>query len=121
MIKLNFMQKNWTFEFPSSEKQEENLGLLLSKKRIELEIFLSYYYKNEGAVADKVILVETPEFSTETSGSFTLQFDLVHFNACLAIHEEAKEEMKINFEIDVHHKKLLLKGPDWPTREMDEI
>jgi hypothetical protein len=50
-----------------------------------------------------------------------LNFDLVHFNACLAIHEQAREEMKITFEIDQEHEKLKLIGAYWPSREMDEI
>ncbi|SDC80686.1 hypothetical protein SAMN04488104_100692 [Algoriphagus faecimaris] len=115
------MQETWTIDFPATTEPLALLQQTLKEKQIELGIFLSYYYKSEGAVAEKAVLVETPEFSTETSGNFTLQFDLIHFNACLAIHEQAKEEMKISFEIDVQNETLLLKGAYWPSREMDEI
>ncbi|OOG73826.1 hypothetical protein [Algoriphagus sp. A40] len=115
------MQETWTFEFPSNQNYEEDLVSLLSEKELELGIFLSYYYKKEGAVAEKVKLKSGPKFDSKTSGSMVLDFDLVHFNACLAIHEQAREEMKITFEIDPKDQKIKLIGAYWPSREMDEI
>lgn len=115
------MQETWTFEFPSSQNTEDDLVSLLSEKELELGIFLSYYYKKEGAVTEKVKLKSGPEFKSKTSGSIVLDFDLVHFNACLAIHEQAREEMKIRFEIDPINQKIKLIGAYWPERGMDEI
>lgn len=115
------MQESWTFDFPFSQNPKENLVRLLAEKEQELGIFLSYYYKKEGAVTEKVTLKSGPEFESKTKGTLVLDFDLVHFNACLAIHEQAREEMKIKFEIDGHSQKLILTGPYWPERGMDEI
>lgn len=115
------MQETWTFPFPKTNIPENQLENILVEKEKELGIFLSDYYKKEGAVAEKVMLIGSPEFITKTTGNLTLRFDLVHFNACLAIHEQAKEEMKITFEIDESNQEVKLTGAFWPSREMDEI
>lgn len=115
------MQESWTFDFFPTSNTKEELEELLAEKEQELGIFLSYYYKKEGAVTEKVKLKSGPEFESITTGSMVLDFDLVHFNACLAIHEQVREEMKIKFEIDGHSQKLILTGPYWPERGMDEI
>lgn len=115
------MQETWTFDFSPTSNTKEELKELLAEKEQELGIFLSYYYKKEGAVTEKVKLKSGPEFESITTGSMVLDFDLVHFNACLAIHEQAREEMKIKFEIDEVNQKVRLVGPYWPERGMDEI
>lgn len=115
------MQETWTFDFPFSQNPKEDLEKLLVEKERELGIFLSYYYKKEGAVSENVKLKLGPEFESNTMGSMVLDFDLVHFNACLAIHEQIREEMKIRFEIDPKAQKIKLIGAYWPSREMDEI
>lgn len=115
------MQETWTFDFPPTQNPNEGLKTLLTKMKKELSIFLSYYYKKEGAVVEKAQLKSGPEFESKTKGSLILDFDLVHFNACLAIHEQAKEEMTIRFEIDEANQKVHLIGACWPSREMDEI
>lgn len=115
------MQESWTFDFPFSQNPKEDLVRLLAEKEQELGIFLSYYYKKEGAVTEKVKLKSEPEFESKNTGSLILDFDLVHFNACLAIHEQIREEMKIKFKIDETNQKIKLIGPYWPSREMDEI
>ena len=115
------MQESWTFDFPKTDAATDQLIQTLEREQKELGIFLSYYYKKEGAVAEKVALKTGPEFSDKTNGNFVVDFDLVHFNACLAIHEQKREEMKLTFEIDESNEKLKLSGPYWPEREMDEI
>lgn len=115
------MQETWTFDFPATDSLESQLKSVLKNNEKELGIFLSYYFKKEGAVAEKVTLKDLPAFNSENSGKLTLAFDLVHFNACLAIHDQAREEMSITFEIDPKVKKLKLIGAFWPSREMDEI
>jgi hypothetical protein len=115
------MQETWTFDFAPSPNPNQSLELLISQNERELGIFLSLYYKKEGAVAEKATLKSKPEFESNFSGSLVLDFDLVHFNACLAIHEQAREEMKVRFEIDEANQKIKLIGPYWPSREMDEI
>lgn len=115
------MQETWTFDFPSTQNPELDLEPLLAQKEKELGIFLSYYFKKQGAVAEKVCLKSGPEFESNTTGSLILSFDLVHFNACLAIHEQEREEMKITFELDEANEKVKLTGAYWPERGMDEI
>lgn len=115
------MHYNWIFDLPAIQISESDLEKFLTQKRTELEIFLSYYFKKEGAIAENVKLKSGIEFVSDTSGSLVLEFDLVHFNACLAIYEKAKEEMIVKFEINGIHQKLNLTCPSWPSREMDEI
>lgn len=116
------MQEYWTFELPLSEKTlPEQLMYVLKEQERELGIFITYYFKREGAVAEKVQVKGEPVFSNEIRGRLRFVFDLVHFNACLAIHEQSREEMEITFEILDPERKLKLTGPYWPEREMDEI
>lgn len=115
------MQETWTFDFPISKTPKEGLESLLIEKEKDLGIFLSYYFKKDGAVAEKVTLQSAPIFETETTGSFVLDFDLAYFNACLAINDKGREEMKMTFEIDPLAEKIKLIGAYWPSREMDEI
>lgn len=115
------MHHFWTFNFPAVKDLETDLEKILTQNQKELSIFLSYSFKKEGAVAENVMLKSEIEFESKISGSFVLEFDLVHFNACLAIHENVREEMKITFSIDALNQKLNLTGPSWPSREMDEI
>lgn len=114
------MQETWTLNLPKSAKADsDTITQVLADNQKELGIFLSYYFKKEGALAEKVDLSSEISFRDDYSGDFTLEFDLVHFNACLAIHEQKRDELKITFEIA--DDKLNLKGPYWPEREMDEI
>jgi hypothetical protein len=114
------MQETWTLKLPKSEKAlSDQIEQLLIDKQKELGIFLSYYFKRDGALAEKVDLNSEINFIDQISGNFILEFDLVHFNACLAIHEQKRDQMKITFEIA--EDKLNLKGPYWPERGMDEI
>lgn len=114
------MQETWTLELPQTEKsRSEQIKLALADNEKELGIFLSYYFKKEGALAENVDLISEINLKDQISGDFILEFDLVHFNACLAIHEQKRDQMKITYEID--GEQLNLKGPYWPEREMDEI
>ncbi|MDO8965760.1 hypothetical protein [Algoriphagus sp.] len=115
------MQESWTFDFPNTDFPENELKAILIEKEKDLGIFLSYYFKKDGAVSEKVKLKSSPHFSSATAGKLTLDFDLVHFNACLAIHEKARDEMEMTFEIDQINQKIKLIGAYWPSREMDEI
>lgn len=118
------MQESWEFKLPKKtiEQRSENfIRSILEDNKKELGIFLSYYYKREGAVAENVIMEGSIDFITTLTGKFTVVFDLVHFNACLNIHEQKKEKMDLDFEIKREKSILHLKGPYWPEREMDEI
>ena len=114
------MQETWNFILTNSDKYNlDELKQVLKENQKELGIFLSYYFKKEGALAEKVDLASEISFKDENSGDFELEFDLIHYNACLAIHDQKRDSMKITFEIE--EDKLHLKGPYWPERGMDEI
>jgi hypothetical protein len=114
------MQETWTLKLPKSEKRtSEEIKQVLTENVKDLGIFLSYYFKKDGALAEKVNLGSAINFKGQTTGDFNLEFDLVHFNACLAIHDQKRDQIKITFEIV--DDNLILKGPYWPEREMDEI
>ena len=88
------MQETWILTLPKSKKpRAEEIKQVLTENEKDLGIFLSYYFKKEGALAEQV--------------------------NCLAIHEQKRDRIKITFEIE--DDKLNLKGPYWPEREMDEI
>lgn len=114
------MQETWKLTLSNSDRHNsEEIKQVLTENEKELGIFLSYYFKKEGALAEKVELGSEINFKSETTGEFQLEFDLIHYNACLAIHDQKRDHMKITFEIE--GDKLNLKGPYWPEREMDEI
>ena len=117
------MQITWELDLKKSTKNapSEQLTDILSSESKELGIFLSYYFKKDGAVAENVSLVDIPNFENENSGKLRLAFDLVYFNACLAIHEQNRESILIDFNIDEKDGNLILKGPDWPDRGLDDI
>ncbi|MBN3519206.1 hypothetical protein JYB62_04260 [Algoriphagus lutimaris] len=117
------MQEKWSFQIKKIDGKalSSTISSVLEENQKDLGIFLSYYFKREGAVVEQVLLKEVPDFYTENSGRLILEFDLVHFNACLAIHEQKREEMKVDFLIDPLTLKLTLKGPYWPERGMDDI
>ncbi|MCS4436907.1 hypothetical protein [Aquiflexum gelatinilyticum] len=118
------MQETWKFSL-NPQDQPKNPEILIEEvldtNERDLGIFLSYYFKKEGAVAEKVKLKGEIEFINDLKGKLMLEFDLVHFNACLNIHEQKRDEIPIQFEFDPLFQNLTLIGPYWPEREMDEI
>ena len=118
------MQETWKFSLISQE-QPKNPEIILREvfeaNERDLGIFLSYYFKKEGAVAEKVKLKGKIEFLNDLKGKLMLDFDLVHFNACLNIHEQKRDKMDVQFEFDPLFQNLTLTRPYWPEREMDEI
>jgi hypothetical protein len=118
------MQETWTIQLDRATDPSELIDILpelILKQRMELGIFLSYYYRKQGAVAEDVKLEGKLLESSPGKGSFILDYKVVHFNACLNIHDEARQKMQIEYEYDFDKLKVLLKGAYWPEREMDEI
>lgn len=115
------MQESWTFDFPFDSPSSEAWSWLFQTQQRELGIFLSYYYKKQGAVVEKVKLTTAPQLNSLVSGTLSLEFELVYFNACQDLHETQSEEMKLNFQFDIAKKTLYLLGAFWPSREPDEI
>ena len=115
------MQESWTFDFPFDSPSSETWSWLFQTQQRDLGIFLSYYYKRQGAVVEKVQLKTAPQLDSQNSGTLCLSFELVYFNACQDLHETQSEEMKLSFQFDAAKKTLNLVGAYWPTREPDEI
>jgi hypothetical protein len=115
------MQESWTFDFPFDTPSSEAWSWLIQTKQRELGIFLSYYYKRQGAVVEKVKMMTAPQLDSPDSGTLCLGFELVYFNACQDLHETQSEEMKLSFQFDPGKKLLNLVGAYWPSREPDEI
>jgi hypothetical protein len=116
------MKESWSFNCPSGVRDIETLlQRIVETQGREMEIFLSYYFKPEGAVVEGVQLLHPPQRINEWKGSVQVGFSLVHFNACLNIHEEGTEKMELQYSYDPDSRQLTLSGPDWPEREPDEI
>ena len=115
------MQESWTFDFPFDTPSSEAWSWLIQTQQRDLGIFLSYYYKRQGAVVEKVQLTTAPQLDSQNSGTLCLGFELVYFNACQDLHETQAEEMKLSFQFDAAKKTLNLLGAYWPSREPDEI
>ena len=115
------MQESWTFDFPFDTPSSEAWSWLIQTQQRDLGIFLSYYYKRQGAVVEKVQLKTIPQLDTQDIGTLCLGFELVYFNACQDLHETQTEEMKLRFQFDAAKKTLNLLGAYWPSCEPDEI
>lgn len=118
------MQETWKFELtqPYQNKKPENqIKEILIDNQRDMGIFLSYYFRKDGAVTENVHLSGPISFLNDFKGHFLVEFDLIHYNACLNIHEQNKEKMKINFNFNLDSNQLIITGPYWPEREMDEI
>uniref|UniRef100_UPI0040477894 hypothetical protein n=1 Tax=Algoriphagus sp. TaxID=1872435 RepID=UPI0040477894 len=115
------MQESWTFDYPFETPSSEAWSWFIQTQQRDLGIFLSYYYKRQGAVVEKVQLKTSPQLDSQSSGTLCLGFELVYFNACQDLHETQSDEMKLNFQFDADKKILNLDGPYWTVREMDEI
>ena len=115
------MQESWSFELPKCTTLPEGLEVVMQLKQIELGIFLSYYYKKGGAVVENVSQASETKFTSPISGSLTVAFDLIYFNACRDIHQQERGEMELQVNWDEGKRILRLQGEDWPTRDGDEI
>ena len=115
------MQESWTFDFSFDRPSSDRWSWLILNQQRDLGIFLSYYYKRQGAVVEKVQLKTAPQLDSQNSGTLCLSFELVYFNACQDLHETQTEEMKLSFQFDADRKTLNLLGAYWPSREPDEI
>lgn len=118
------MQETWEFKI-SQPIEKSNFPLLLvslfEKNTKELSIFLSFYFRKQGAVAENVVIFNSPVLMDEFSGLVKVKFDLVFFNACLNIYEKENDQMELSFKILPEDALIIIKGPYWPEREMDEI
>ncbi|MDN3690371.1 hypothetical protein [Cyclobacterium jeungdonense] len=118
------MQEKWVFDWKEQDKKDnlkESFDSLFSQKAKELGIFLSYYTRSEGAVAENVHLLEMEELLSPQEGLLWLGFQKVFYNACLNIDETDPDKMQVRYLINPSKGKLVLTGPDVPEREPDEL
>jgi len=121
------MQESWNFklaentDFGKAENLKGAIKEALSVQQKELGIFLSYYYKSDGAVVEDVELEKFLELNSGGSGKALFSFRLIFYNACLNIHEKEKDKMELDFVVDPNGKSLELTGPFVPERGMDDI
>jgi hypothetical protein len=120
------MQETWKFfnlDAPDKKKKVLTPWLqeVIDRNGREMGIYLSYYFRKEGAVAENIRLVPPTSDLTKRTGSISVSFQLVHFNACLNIHDTNLEQMVLSYEISKNGNELTLVGPNWPEREPDEL
>lgn len=118
------MQETWTLRFKNENKENSLDSLVketLRQNQKELGIFLSYYTRKEGAVAEEVSLLGPVNFQEIHKGDFMLAFTKEFFNACLNIQEKERSQMKIGFSLDLTNSQINLIGPNIPEREPDEL
>nr|MBI1229798.1 hypothetical protein [Cytophagales bacterium] len=120
------MQEKWTLEnlnLPDDRNQDHSVWLeeLVLRHRKEMAIFLSYYFRREGAVVENVRMIGSAQDTAGIKGSMTVAFDVVFFNACLNINETNLDQMTLSYRLDEGKSAITLTGPYWPEREPDEI
>jgi len=121
------MQEFWEFDIdqpldnPSDPSYAQIIRELVEQKARDMGIYLSYYYKGEGGLVEKVEWADGLHLENPLVGSFKVSYDIVYFNACLDINSASRNEMRISFVLDEARRKLKLNGPYWPERGLDEI
>ena len=116
------MQEIWKIKLTQPISNDEIVSILpelLKLNAKDLGIFLSYYYRKQGAVVEDVKLQGEIINNTAATGSFLLDFALVFFNACLSIHETEREKMAIQYELE--GEDLILTGEFWPERDSEDL
>lgn len=122
------MQQDWLLKLGeldikamSKNTLEKELRKAVQENEKSLGIFLSYYARVDGAIAENVQLDGCIAFDNDLTGNFFLNFDKVFHNACLNIHEQEKDKLKIEFRLLPDDKKIKLTGPFWPERMTDDL
>lgn len=118
------MQETWIFDLQQTDEEPRDYAVvlpnLIRQKSKEMGIFLSYYFRNEGGLVEEVQLKDI-SFTNSTSGELKVDFKVIHYNACLNINSNDKEEMDLNFIFIPSEGIVKLTGPFWPQREPDGI
>lgn len=116
------MQENWTFKITEPiEDYDGVVSSIIAEKQREMGIFLSYYYRKDGAVVENVFMSSDPIDDDEYHGKVMVDFDLIHYNACLNINESKKHFLELEYELDPDNYTISFKGPFLPERGQDEI
>lgn len=105
----------------NKEGFEASVIQLLDSHKKELAICLSYYYKSEGGLVEDLRLDGNLTVTSPTTGYFQVSFNVVHFNACLDIHQLNKDFLVLHMNLMADTNKIKISGPLWPERDPDEI
>lgn len=103
------------------DKKSLILQFLQEQKAVILRLVGDYYYTSRGKVHGLKVSDEV-NFTNETSGSFTVRYDVNFTNGCQDVsydHEDQRMEMK--FLLDLEHSILHLSGEEIPERGPDEF
>ncbi|WP_215226162.1 hypothetical protein [Echinicola shivajiensis] len=116
------MQESWKFKLNNTHSDPKNLiGETIAKEQKEWGIFISLYAKLDGAIAEDISLEEIKSIGTDLSGTVILAFNKIYYNACLNIHEQDKDKIKLDYQIDTEKDEIVFIGPMIPERGMDDI
>jgi len=115
------MQESWKFHIDHKSDQSDYIIIkdLFKENQNEIGIFLSYYFKKDGAVVENAVLDGDVKTTSPGRGKFQVSFDLIFYNACLNIHDQNKDKIEIDYKME--NDTIILTGPFWPERGQDEI
>jgi len=115
------MQETWKFHIDpqSGQSDESMIRDLIRESKEEMGIFLSYYFKKDGAVVENVEIDGEVTTREPRHGKFRVVFDLIHYNACLNIHDQNIDRMDLEYSRE--KDQVIFTGPYWPERGQDEI
>ncbi|WP_186757832.1 hypothetical protein [Echinicola salinicaeni] len=116
------MQESWKFKLHNLHSDQKDLiREIIVKEQKEWGIFISMYAKLDGAIAEDISLEEIKSLGKELSGTIKVGFNKVYYNACLNIHEQDKDKIKLDYQIDTEKEEIVFTGPLIPERGMDDI
>ncbi|WP_200978811.1 hypothetical protein [Echinicola sp. 20G] len=116
------MQESWKFKLTNVHSGPKDLiRETIHNEQKEWNIFISLYAKLDGAIAEDISLEETKSLDTDFSGTVTIVFKKIYYNACLNIHEQDKDKIKLDYHMDTEKGEIMFTGPLVPERGMDDI
>lgn len=104
-----------------SQNSIKNFEKALFERQTSLGMILSYYYRDLGGLVENVCLAGKINFDGPSSGTFTVNFDVVYYNACWDTYGTDPETMILHFNLNEDAGSVMLYGPSWPERGQDEI
>ncbi|UCS92574.1 hypothetical protein KZP23_18040 [Echinicola marina] len=116
------MQESWKFKLKNTHSGPKDLiRETILKEKKEWNIFISLYAKLDGAIAEDISLKEIKSMDTDLTGTIILAFKKIFYNACLNIHEQDKDKIELDYQIDTEKDEIVFTGPLIPERGMDDI
>ncbi len=106
------MKHHWTFKNFHSEDLKD-LKSVLAKRSREIETFLSYYFRGDGATVENLSLSDLQSPTDSKVGNAKFLFDVAYFNLCWNIDDKDPDKMDVELHYDKVNQELKLIGPDW--------